>query len=384
MKTVAFIPVRGGSKSIPGKNIKPLGGRPLLHWTLEAATEAQSIDQVFVSSDSEEILSCARSYGHDQVVAIERPAEFATDTASTESAMLDFARQHDFDRIVLIQATSPLTTAADLDGALAHMDEVGAQSLLSGTHEFRFRWGGDAARYVTAENYEPIRRPRRQDWNGEFMENGAFYVTSREALLRTECRLSGSVAFWIMRAHTAVEIDTLDDWEILEALIQRHRPAKAAQDYRLLITDVDGVLTDGGMYYGPEGEALKKFNTRDGMGLELWRKSGRQVAIVTGENSPAVAARAKKMNITELHLGIQEKAAVVRSIAQRLGVPMTQVAYIGDDRNDLSAMAEVGLVACPSDAHASVQKIAHYRCARPGGGGCVREFVDHLLASASL
>src|SRR6186713_2958786 len=123
MKTVAFIPVRGGSKSIPGKNIKPLGGRPLLHWTLETACQAQRIDEVVVSSDSEEILACARAFAHPKVVAVLRPSEFATDTASTESAMLDYAENNQFDRMVLVQATSPLTTSGDLDGAIAHMEE---------------------------------------------------------------------------------------------------------------------------------------------------------------------------------------------------------------------------------------------------------------------
>jgi len=383
MKTVALIPVRGGSKSIPKKNIKPLAGKPLLHWTLQAALDAQGIDEVFVSSDSEEILDCARALT-DRVHAIERAPELATDTASTEAVMLDFARRHSFDRLVLIQATSPLTTAQDLDGALRHMDATGADSLLTVTHEHRFRWRLGADGFVEAVNYDPVRRPRRQDWSGELCENGAFYVCSRDGLLETSCRLHGKIAHYVMSGHTAVEIDEPSDWEILEALMRRlatrERAAAKTSDIRLLITDVDGVLTDGGMYYGAEGELLKKFNTRDGMGSRLWRESGRELVIVTGENSPSVARRAEKLRISEVHFGISDKKTVVRGLMAKRNLAAHQVAYIGDDVNDLEAMAEVGLVACPADAQPAVRALAQFVCKTKGGEGCLREFVDHLLA----
>jgi len=383
MKTVALIPVRGGSKSIPKKNIKLLAGKPLLHWTLEAALNASGIDEVYVSSDSEEILACARSLG-DRVHAIERAPELSTDTASTEAVMLDFARRYVFDRLVLIQATSPLTTAQHLDDALRHMDVTHADSLLTVTHEHRFRWRLRPDGFVEAVNYDPERRPRRQDWSGELCENGAFYVCSREGLLKTNCRIHGKIAHYVMSGHTAVEIDEPSDWEILEALMRRlatrEQVAVSKSDIKLLITDVDGVLTDGGMYYGAEGELLKKFNTRDGMGSRLWIEAGRELIIVTGENSPSVARRAEKLRIPEVHFGISDKKTVVRALMAKRGLAAHQVAYIGDDVNDLEAMAEVGLVACPADARPAVQAVAQFVCKTKGGDGCLREFVDYLLA----
>lgn len=381
MKTVAFIPVRGGSKSIPGKNIKPLGGKPLLFFTLEAACQARGIDEVYVSSDSSEILACAKAFAHPKVRCVVRPPAFATDEASTESAMIDFADKYDFDRMVLIQATSPLTTSKDLDLALRKLEETSADSLLSGTHEFRFRWKDSGTGFVVPTNYDPAVRPRRQDWDGELVENGAFYITARDALLRTRCRLSGNIAFWPMPPHTAVEIDTPDDWSVMEALVRKlkSKGEALASKIKLLITDVDGVLTDGGMYYGAGGETLKKFNTRDGMGLAKFREAGGTVAIVTGENSPSVSQRATKLGIDELHLGVSDKLPVVQKIAEKYGVSTREIGYIGDDVNDLRAMAIVGFVACPSDAHPSVKDVAHYVCRAGGGQGCVREFVDFLL-----
>jgi len=381
MSTVALIPARGGSKSIPKKNIKLLGGKPLLHWTIEAALAADGIDLVFVSSDDQEILDCALQLGDPRVRASQRAPELATDTASTEAVMLDFARRHDFEVMLLIQATSPLTTADDLAGALRKFAETGADSLLTVTHEHRFRWALASGGFVQPENYTPLTRPRRQDWAGELVENGAFYVCRRQGLLASECRLHGRVAHWVMPSHTAVEIDEPSDWEVLEALIARHARRKArapGQDIRLLITDVDGVLTDAGMYYGAEGEIMKKFSTRDGMGSQLWRESGRAIAIVTGENSPAVERRAEKLRIDEVHVGISEKKSVVRGMLEKRGLTASQVAYLGDDVNDLGAMQEVGFVACPADAHPRVRAVADYVCTAKGGEGCLRELVDYL------
>ncbi len=384
MATIAFIPVRGGSKSIPQKNTKLLGGRPLLHWTLEAAVSAQCIDEVVVSSDSERILEVARAYGHPKVKAVRRPAEFATDIASTEAAMLDYASKNAFEYMVLVQATSPLTTSQNLDEAFQIFKNSAADSLLTVTHEHRFRWKILANERVEAENYQPAQRPRRQDWSGELIENGAFYISTRLGLLDSGCRLHGEVAHYVMPPQTAVEIDTPKDWCVLEALIQQHTaqmtPAPQAQDIRLLITDVDGVLTDAGMYYGAEGEVLKKFNTRDGMGTAIWRNSGREIAIITGENSAAVARRAEKLAIEETHLGVKDKLPLVQSLADARGLELSQVAYIGDDINDFQAMSAVGITGCPQDAHSRIQGIAHFVSLKKGGEGCLREFIEWLLS----
>jgi len=383
MTTIALIPVRGGSKSIPGKNIKLLGGRPLLHWTLQAALDAKRIDAVYVSSDSESIRECARQLSHPKLHVIERAAELANDTASTEAVMLDFARRSTFSTMVLIQATSPLTTAADLDDALGHLAATGADSLLTVTHEHRFRWAVSADGFVTAQNYNPEKRPRRQDWSGEMVENGAFYVCSRQGLLDSGSRLHGKVAHYVMSGHTAVEIDNPADWEILEALVARRGTdeRRLTTDPRLLITDVDGVLTDGGMYYGATGEQLKKFNTRDGMGARFWQETGREIAIVTGENSETVARRAEKLGIATVRLGVQDKLAVISALARERNLELSQLAYIGDDLNDLEAMQRVGFAGCPSDAHSKIQGVVHYRCRTRGGEGCLREFVEHMLGS---
>jgi 3-deoxy-D-manno-octulosonate 8-phosphate phosphatase (KDO 8-P phosphatase) len=153
---------------------------------------------------------------------------------------------------------------------------------------------------------------------------------------------------------------------------------------KLLLTDCDGVLTDGGVYYGEAGEVLKKFNIRDGMGVERLRNQhGIDTGIITGEISPSVGKRAEKLKITELHLGIKNKPAVLKDILERRGLTGEEVAYIGDDVNDIEIMHLCGLTACPADALVFVREVAGYICQLKGGEGCFREFAEFIIANQS-
>ena len=155
-----------------------------------------------------------------------------------------------------------------------------------------------------------------------------------------------------------------------------------AKKIKLVLTDCDGVLTDGGVYYGENGEVLKRFNIRDGMGSERLRTlCGIETGIITGEMSPSVAKRAEKLKITELHLGIKDKPAVLKSILERRGITADEVAYIGDDTNDVEILGMVGLAASPADGTVFVKRIAHYICEAKGGEGCFRELAELIIAA---
>jgi YrbI family 3-deoxy-D-manno-octulosonate 8-phosphate phosphatase len=150
---------------------------------------------------------------------------------------------------------------------------------------------------------------------------------------------------------------------------------------RLLCVDVDGVLTDAGMYYGADGEVLKKFNTRDGMGLARLREAGVAVAIISGEDSAIVHARAAKLNIDEVFSGASNKRVAIDELCARHGLELDEVAFIGDDLNDLSALECVGMACAVADAAEPVQAIAHYVTQRRGGDGAVRELCEFLIAA---
>ena len=153
---------------------------------------------------------------------------------------------------------------------------------------------------------------------------------------------------------------------------------------KLLLTDCDGVLTDGGVYYGADGEELKQFNIRDGMGVERLRNFANvTTGIITGELSPSVIKRTEKLRITELHLGVKDKPGVFKEILNRLNLQPGEVAYIGDDTNDLEVMKLAGLTACPADAVSFVKEIADVICEAKGGQGCFRELAEMIIASHS-
>jgi 3-deoxy-D-manno-octulosonate 8-phosphate phosphatase (KDO 8-P phosphatase) len=155
------------------------------------------------------------------------------------------------------------------------------------------------------------------------------------------------------------------------------------QAIKAIATDVDGVLTDGGVWWGPNGEEWKRFHFADIMGLSRARKSGLLIALISGENSPLVDRLAEKLEIADIYKGCKDKAAALRAFADRHGLPLAAICFIGDDVNDLSALAIAGLSACPADARPAVRDQCQLVTELPGGNGAVREVVDLLLASAA-
>jgi CMP-N-acetylneuraminic acid synthetase len=218
---VAFIPVRGGSKSIPLKNIKMIAGKPLIYWALKAAQDCNKIDKVFVSTDSLEICNVVNSLNFNKAVLISRSYETATDIATTESAMLEFAEKYNFDHIVLLQATSPLTTSADLENGILKYCTEKYDSLLSVVKQKKFIWQINDKGFAEAKNYNYFIRPRRQEFDGFYVENGAFYITSRKNLLKYKNRLSGNIGIFNMDNTSYYEIDEPDDFIILEQLLKQ-------------------------------------------------------------------------------------------------------------------------------------------------------------------
>jgi 3-deoxy-D-manno-octulosonate 8-phosphate phosphatase (KDO 8-P phosphatase) len=151
---------------------------------------------------------------------------------------------------------------------------------------------------------------------------------------------------------------------------------------KAIAMDVDGVLTDGGVWWGPNGEEWKRFHFADIMGLSLARKSGLVIALISGENSPLVDRLASKLGIADVHKDCKDKASVLRKFSERHGFPLQEICFIGDDVNDLAALSIVGLSACPADARHSVREHCQMITKLGGGNGAVREVVDMLLASA--
>lgn len=378
---VAFIPVRGGSTSIPLKNIKPLCGKPLVYWTAKAASQASNIDTVFISTDSEKIKACVKDLDLPKVEVIDRSPETATNTASSESALLEFANNYQFDNIAFIQATSPLLVCDDIDSAFNTFLSPDCDSVLSVVEDKHFYWQQDESGIAKELNYDVFNRPRRQDFKGCYQENGALYITSREALLESKNRVSGKIKLYVMPEETAYEIDEPQDWSIIEELLARRlKNNRELGTIKLFLTDCDGCLTDAGMYYTEQGDEIKKFNTRDGKGIELLKNNGIKTGIITSENSLAVKRRAEKLKLDYLELGCKDKLSAARVLCEKENIDLSEVAYIGDDLNDVELLQNVGLSFTPADAAKEARSAARIVTEAKGGRGVIREAVEYILA----
>ena len=221
MKTVAFIPVRGGSKSIPGKTTLPFNGQPLLSWTAKAAQDCREIAEIIIATDSQEIAEIAIHLGLSKIVIYNRSAENANDKASTESVMLEYLETSNLqaeDRFILIQATNPFLLSDHLNDGINLLNQQSQGSIISCATFKRFLWNRDGS----PMNYDFMNRPRRQDFDGAMLENGAFYINSVGNIRETKNRLTHPIAIVEMPEYSAVEIDEPEDWIIAEKIHRKH------------------------------------------------------------------------------------------------------------------------------------------------------------------
>ena len=379
MKKVAILPLRKGSKGIPGKNKKKLLGRSMFTWVLGVAIFSD-LDEVYVFTDDEEILNyIEKEYAWTaKVKGLLRNDENANDTASTESAMLEFASaiKYDFDILCLLQATSPLTTSEDINKALFNITKENKTSSLSVVKTHRFTWNSDG----TPQNYDVFNRPRRQDFEGLFIENGAVYATTKEAFQESKNRVSGSIGLVEMPEETLVEIDSLSDWNVVENLVaERQKSFKKQDRINYLVLDVDGVFTDGCVYYDANGELTKKFDMRDGMGLEILRQHGVEVVVVTSENSKLVQKRMEKLQIKHVFLGIKDKYSFIQHFMQEQNISWSNLAYVGDDVNDLACLCTVGWSFSPNNATTTVKQHVDTVLNKNSADGAIREVCEWIM-----
>lgn len=382
MNIIAFIPVRGGSKSIPMKNIKPLCGKPLVCWSIDALEACKQVDEIVVATDSDAIGEVVRKRRYEKTKVFCRSAENASDTASTESVMLEYIASSNLTPetvFMLVQATSPLTQTCHFEDALQQYATGGYDSLLTCVRNKRFFWNADG----TSLNYDYLNRPRRQEFDGLLMENGAFYISTVGNIVASGNRLCGKIGIYEMPAYTSLEIDEPEDWSLVEMLMHRHvlMPPQVADvdTIKLFLCDVDGTLTDGGMYYSEQGDEMKRFDTRDGMALRLLHERGIKTGVLTSENTKIVERRAAKLKLDYVCQGVQgsDKLLAAQEICRAMGITLREVAYVGDDLNCVELLSCVGFAACPSDACKEVLSIEGIHVmTRCGGDSVVREVVE--------
>jgi len=379
---LAIIPARGGSKGIPRKNLQVLGGRPLLAYSIEQARKTPAIDRVVVSTDDPEIAGVAMENGAEVVW---RPMEISGDCATSESALLhalDHLRtkeDYDPELVVFLQATSPLRQPDDIQNAITQLNVAGADSLFSACRVHGFIWRQDGQR-LSSLSYDYGNRQRRQDLSEDLMENGSIYVFKPWVLRQCNNRLGGKITVYRMHVLESLQVDEPGDLELMEILLPLRQPRLLPELGRVgwLVLDFDGVLTDNRVLVDQEGREAVLCSRADSWGIAMLKKAGVEVVVLSTETNSVVAARCQKLKIDCIQ-GCDNKLKALQDFINQRSLNMEEVAFVGNDVNDLEAMTLVGVPIAVADSDPAVKALSRIVTTRPGGKGAVREVADWLL-----
>ena len=385
METLAIIPARGGSKGLPRKNLLPVGGKPLVAHSIAHALATPEISRVIVSTDDPAIAEAARAAGAE---VVRRPAELSTDTATSESALRhvldELGRIEGYrpDLVAFLQPTSPIRKPDDLSRAIAILQEEGADSLFAARPNEQYIWRVEGLE-VRSLSYDYRHRLRRQDAPEDLAENGSFYFFKPWVLLETGNRLGGKIAVHRMGYRESFQVDTAEDLALIERLMtaepQASPTATAADAVRLLVFDFDGVMTDNRVWTDQDGRESVACYRGDGLGLARVKRAGIRVLVLSTEKNPVVSARCRKLGLECVQGSDNKLAALVRYCGVH-GFRAADVAYVGNDINDLECLRWVGLPVAVADAEAEALAAARWATTRRGGYGAVREVCDAIAA----
>ncbi|MYV46143.1 N-acylneuraminate cytidylyltransferase [Streptomyces sp. SID2888] len=400
-RVLAVIPARGGSKGVPAKNLAPVGGVPLVARAVRACRAARLVTDVVVSTDDQAIAVAARAAGAE---VVPRPAAIAGDTATSEDAVLHALDAHEalhgapVDVVLLVQCTSPFLTGEDVDGVAGAVVEDGADSALTVApfHGFVWRDGADEAdeNAVAAAaagatdgghgvNHDKAFRPRRQDRPQDLLETGAAYAMDVAGLRTHRHRFFGRTQLVRTDPARVLEIDDPHDLAraralapLLDAPGQGALPTRAGID--AVVLDFDGTQTDDRVLIDSDGREFVSVHRGDGLGIAALRRSGLSMLILSTEQNPVVAARARKLQIPVLH-GIDRKDLALKQWCEEQGIAPERVLYVGNDVNDLPCFGLVGWPVAVASAHDVVRGAARAVTTVPGGDGAIREIASWIL-----
>nr|XP_033808089.1 N-acylneuraminate cytidylyltransferase [Geotrypetes seraphini] len=335
---------RGGSKGIPQKNIKPLAGKPLIHWVLIAAIESGVFDSVWVSTDTDEIEAQARSLG--SVVQVHRRSpEVSKDTTSSQDTLKEFLQYHpEVDLVALIQATSPCLHPEDLINVVDMIRKGNFDCVFAVVRRHQFRWQEvKPGNWTKPLNFTPAKRPRRQDWRGELCENGSFYFGTKRNVNKG-CMQRGKVIYYEMKAEHSVDIDIDIDWPIAEERILSYGYFSLLE-LKLLVCNIDDRSAD-------------VFSNA----LSQLKNEGIQIRLLP-----------RKSEIKSAKLLIEEWMKEINFRSWK------QIAFIGSEESDVEYMKKVCICTALPSACPAALEASNYKCKHKTDSDAIHEFVEHLI-----
>ncbi|CAM5693147.1 N-acylneuraminate cytidylyltransferase [Streptomyces aurantiogriseus] len=394
-RVLAVIPARGGSKGVPAKNLAPVGGLPLVARAVRECRATRLVTDVVVSTDDQAIAAAAREAGAEVVL---RPAAIAGDTATSEAAVLHAMDTHEalhgtaVDVVLLVQCTSPFIVREDIDGVAAAVAENGADTAVTVAPFHGFVWrdatgaagtedGGTDGGYGV--NHDKSYRPRRQDRPQDLLETGAAYAMDAAGFRAHGHRFFGRTDLVRTDPARVLEIDDPHDLaraRALAPLFDADRPGSlpTADDIDAVVLDFDGTQTDDRVLIDSDGREFVSVHRGDGLGIAALRRSGLKLLILSTEQNPVVAARARKLRLPVLH-GIDRKDLALKQWCEEQGIAPERVLYVGNDVNDLPCFALVGWPVAVASAHDVVRGAARAVTTLAGGDGAIREIAGWIL-----
>jgi N-acylneuraminate cytidylyltransferase len=399
MNVLALIPARGGSKSIPRKNIRLFAGHPLLAYSIAAGLQAETVTRVLVSTDDEEIATIANRYGAETPFL--RPQELAQDNTTDLPVFvhaLDWLLEHEGYRpeiVIQLRPTSPIRPPDLVDKAVQLlMDHPEADSVRgvvsSGQNPYKMWRINEHGHLQPLLNVpgipEPYNAPR-QALPLTYWQTGHIDAM-RVASLRQKNSLSGDIILpLVIDPAYMVDIDSERDWQRAEWLIANTRleivhPGShrrpLPQQVDLIIFDFDGVMTDDRVWVDEQGHEMVAANRLDGMGISLLHQAGIPAIVLSTEVNPVVAARCAKMKLPVIQ-GLADKTLALHNVLAERNIDPAQVVYLGNDVNDVPCFPLVGCAVVVADAHPSAIKQADMVLSNKGGHGAVRELCDRII-----
>ncbi|MFF9240658.1 cytidylyltransferase domain-containing protein [Streptomyces sp. NPDC014801] len=388
-RVLAVIPARGGSKGVPAKNLAPVGGVPLVARAVRACRAARLVTDVVVSTDDQAIAAAAREAGAE---VVSRPAALAGDTATSEAAVLHALDAYEaqagtpVDVVLLVQCTSPFLLGEDVDGVAAAIVEQGADTAVTVAPFHGFLWRDDAGREEDGGfgvNHDKSYRPRRQDRPQDLLETGAAYAMDAAGFREHRHRFFGRTELVRTDPARVLEIDDPHDLaraRALAPLLDADRPGAlpTADDIDAVVLDFDGTQTDDRVLIDAEGREFVSVHRGDGLGIAALRRSGLKLLILSTEQNPVVAARARKLQLPVVH-GVDRKDLALKQWCEDTGTAPERVLYVGNDVNDLPCFALVGWPVAVASAHDAVRGAARAVTTVPGGDGAIREIAGWIL-----
>lgn len=381
-RVLAVIPARGGSKGITRKNLRRVGGITLVERAVQACSACAVIDSVAVSTDDDEIAAAATRSGAQVVL---RPAELASDTASSESALLHALGALDPEEtveiLVFVQCTSPFISPDDLAAGVQLIDRGDADTVFSAKSTFDFLWRETPGGF-TGVNHDPARRLRRQEATPNWVESGAFYVVNAGKFRKIKHRFFGKIGLVVTDPETAIDIDDEPDLSLAnylaDSIVNPNVLPPGLEHVNTLVTDFDGVHTDDQVLLDELGFEMVRVSRSDGLGISLLKRAGFNILILSSERNPVVSRRADKLGVECIQHSGDKKHDLMSWLLDK-GIDPKDAMYLGNDVNDLDPMSLVGWPVAVSDAHSEVKEAAKIITNRPGGSGAVREVADLLL-----